>query len=159
MKKLATILLVSLFAFNFINAEEAKKKSTDEYIKDLQSESAEVVITAAQNLGEKKVVEAIDPLIEVIKTHESAKVRIAVASSLGKMGTKGEPTTTLSKVIMKDNDNSVVYASLLAILNLGDVKNEAALEAVKFCEENKSDDIFIKDVVSKLTVAISGEKK
>ncbi len=162
MKKLYIIGILLSFAYTGASAglyaQSAEKKTTAEYIEDLKSDDDAVVITAVQALGQSKSTDAMDPLIEVIKTHENPRVRISAASSLGLMGTKEQPTTALSEVVQNDEDDSVVYASLLAILNLADVNNPAASEAVQFCDENKSDDPYIKDVVDRLKAAIGGAK-
>ena len=128
----------------------ATNKSVDEYRKDLKSDNDTLVIEAARGLGAKKSKDAIDDLIAVIKSHKNPKVRIALANSLGMMGTKKQPTTALNEVVQSDGDNSVVYASLLAILNLADFKNASATEALDYCEKNKTDDPFITDVVKRI---------
>lgn len=138
---------------------EEKKKTTKEYIVDLKSDNDATVITASKNLGEAKAKEAIEPMIEAVKTHQNPKVRIALASGLGLMETKTQPTTALSEVIKTDDDNSVVYASLLAILNLKDFDNPATKEAIDYCEKNKTGDEYITDVVKKIHAALDKVKK
>ena len=152
-KRIFVVILISFFGAG-LWAQGSGKKTTDEYIADLSSNDDAVVITAAQQLGAAKAKEAIDPLVQVIQTRENPKVRISAASSLGRMGEKGTPTTALSSVVQSDEDNSVVYASLLAILNLADFDNPAAIEALEYCEKNKADDEFIADVVSRIRSAM-----
>jgi len=159
MKKLIALCTFTILIFGNAAIYGQNKKTADDYINDLSSGDDTVVITAVQNLGNSKNKDAIDPLINTIKTHQNPRVRIATASSLGKMGTKGEPTTALRDVVMNDDNNSVVYASLLAILNLGDFDNPAAKEALEFCEENKTDDVEISDVVKRIYDVMSKKKK
>jgi hypothetical protein len=143
MKKFAAVLLfVPLFALS--------AKGKKEYIEDLKSADDSVAIAAAQYLGNEGVKDAIEPLGEVLKSNRSAGVRIAAASALGKMDTKGRPTTLLREAIEVDQDNQVVYTQLLALLNLKDVDNADLARAVEFCEKNKQSDIFISDIVARI---------
>ena len=41
-----------------------------------------------------------------------------------------------------------------AIFNLKDFSNKDALGAVEYCEKNKMDDVFIKDIISKIRKAM-----
>jgi len=152
MKKVSTLVLSLLMISSAILG--AENKTVDEYRADLTSEDDQVVMDAATALGQKKSKDAMDDLIEVIKTHENPQVRIRVADTLGRMGTKEQPTNALNDVIQNDEDNAVVYAALLAILNLGDFGNPSAEEAIDFCEQNKSDDPYITDVVKRLREAM-----
>ncbi len=143
MKKIALLLLLAPML-----AIAAKEKA--EYIADLKSADDGVAIAAAQYLGNDAVKDAIEPLGEVVKSNRSAGVRIAAASALGRMDTKGRPTTLLKESIEADQDNQVVYTGLLAILNLKDTDNADLLKAVEFCETNKKSDIYITDIVARI---------
>lgn len=155
MIKRTFVLVLILFFGAAISAQSGEtKKSVDEYIGDLKSSDDAVVITAARQLGLVKAKPAIDPLVEVLKTNKNPQVRISAASSLGQIGEKGAPTNALSSAVQTDEDNAVVYASLLAILNLADFDNPSAEEALDYAEKNKSDDEFIKDVVSRIRKAM-----
>jgi HEAT repeat protein len=138
----AVMLLVPIMA--------VAAKNKKEYIEDLKSADDAVVIAAAQYLGNDGVKDAIEPLGEVLKSNRSAGVRIAAASALGKMDTKGRPTTLLREAIEADQDNHVVYTQLLALLNLKDVDNADLARAIEFCENNKQSDIFINDIVARI---------
>ncbi|HMV35575.1 MAG TPA: HEAT repeat domain-containing protein [Turneriella sp.] len=143
MKKFAAVLL-------FAPILALSAKDNKEYIDDLKSADDGVAIAAAQYLGNDGVKDAIEPLGEVVKSNRSAGVRIAAASALGKMDTKGRPTTLLREAIEVDQDNQVVYTELLALLNLKDVDNADLTRAVEFCEKNKQSDIFISDIVARI---------
>lgn len=158
MKKIFLSVLILSLATG-VSAAEEKKKTTNEYIADLKSDNDALVIAASKNLGEAKAKEAIDAMIVAVKSHQNPKVRIALASGLGLMETKNQPTTALDEVIKSDDDNSVVYASLLAILNLKDFDNPAARDAVEYCEKNKAGDEYITDVVKKIRAAIEKLQK
>lgn len=158
MKKRLLPVLILLISFTAAQAEE-KKKSPKEYIADLKSDNDETVMTAARELGAAKAKDAIDPMIERIKSHQNPRVRIVLAKGLGLMETKKQPTTALSEVVQADDDNSVVYASLLAILNLKDFDNPDAAKALEYCEKNKANDPYIADVVKKIRDAMKTNKK
>ncbi len=143
MKKFAAVLL-------FAPILALSAKDNKEYIDDLKSADDGVAIAAAQYLGNDGVKDAIEPLGEVVKSNRSAVVRIAAASALGKMDTKGRPTTLLREAIEVDQDNQVVYTELLALLNLKEVANADLTRAVEFCEKNKQSDIFISDIVARI---------
>jgi len=140
--------LVVVFLFAPLLALAAKDKK--EYIEDLKSADDAVAIAAAQYLGNDGVKDAIEPLGEVVKSNRSAGVRIAAASALGKMDTKGRPTTLLREAIEVDQDNQVVYTQLLALLNLKDLNNADLARALEFCEKNKQSDIFIADIIARI---------
>jgi HEAT repeat protein len=164
MKKIILPVLILFLAAGLQAVEkktttEEKKKTTKEYIADLKSDDDVTVIKASKNLGETKAKEAIDAMIEAMKSHQNPKVRIALASGLGMMETKNQPTTALGDVIKTDDDNSVVYASLLAILNLADFGNPSTQAAIDFCEKNKAGDEYIADVVKKIHEALDKNKK
>lgn len=143
MKKIALLCFlipaVALFA-----------KSKDEYLNDLKSSDDATAIAAAQYLGNDGAKDAIEPLGELLKSNRSAGVRIAAAAALGRMDTKGRPTTLLREAIEADQDNQVVYTELLALLNLKDLDNADLTRAVEFAEQNKSSDFFIGDIIARI---------
>jgi hypothetical protein len=159
MKKILFPVLILLFSISSVYSQEAKKKTPKDYIVDLKSDNDETVMTAARELGAAKAKDAIEPMIESIKSHQNPKVRIVLAKGLGLMGTKQQPTSALSEVVKSDDDNSVVYASLLSILNLKDFENPDAISALEFCEQNKSSDPYINDVVKKIRDVMKTSKK
>jgi HEAT repeat protein len=143
MKKIVPILML-LAAFG-LSAKDKK-----ENIADLKSADDAVAIKAAQELGADGTKDAIEPLGEVVKSNRSAGVRIAAASALGRMDTKGRPTTILREAIEADQDNQVLYTELLAILNLKDTENPDLAKALDYCEANKKSDIYIADIVTRI---------
>lgn len=162
MKKIFVPVLILIMAAGLQAEEkkaEEKKKSTNEYIADLKSDKDADVIKAAKSLGEAKAKEATDAMVVAMKSHQNPKVRIALADGLGMMETKGQPTTALGEIVQSDDDNAVVYSALLAILNLADFENPAAAKALEFCEQNKSKDAFIADVVKRIHTAMDKVKK
>jgi len=132
----------------FVTGLAAKEKA--ELITDLKSADDGLAITAAQQLGNDTVKDAIEPLGELLKSNRAAGVRIAAASALGRMDTKGRPTTLLREAIEADQDNQLVYTELLALLNLKDTANPDMERAIEFCETNKTSDIYIADIVTRI---------
>lgn len=143
MKKLLPLLFL-------VPALALSAKDKAEYIADLKSADDAVAIKAAQELGNDTVKDAIEPLGEVIKSNRAAGVRIAAASALGRMDTKGRPTTLLREAIEAEQDNQLVYTELLALLNLKDTDNADMSRAIDYCETNKKSDIFIADIVTRI---------
>lgn len=134
-----------------VGALSAKDKA--EFIADLKSTDDAVATAAAQHLGKEGVKDAIEPLGELVKSNRATGVRIAAAAALGKMDTKGRPTTILREAIEAEQDNQVLYTELLAILNLKDVNNPDLDKAVTYCEANKAHDRFVADVVKRIRKA------
>jgi HEAT repeat protein len=143
MKKIVSILVL-------IAATGLSGKDKKENIADLKSADDAIAIKAAQELGADGVKDAIEPLGEVIKSNRAAGVRIAAASALGRMDTKGRPTSILKESIEADQDNHVVYTELLALMNLADLENPDLSKAVEFCENNKKSDVYISDILTRI---------
>ncbi|HRP68502.1 MAG TPA: HEAT repeat domain-containing protein [Turneriella sp.] len=143
MKKLIVITLLAA-------ATALWAKSAEENIADLKSADDAVAIKAAQELGADGAKAAIEPLGDVVKSNRSTGVRIAATSALGRIAEKGRTTTILKESIEADQDNQVVYTSLLALMNIADVTNPDLVKAIEFCETNKKSDPFISDIVERL---------
>ncbi|MDH5720602.1 MAG: HEAT repeat domain-containing protein [Spirochaetia bacterium] len=145
-KKFISILIIYFFAAGAVLAQKANA----DYIKDLKSDDEKKAVEACEGLGKAVAKEAIDALIETLTNNENIKVRIAAAIALGRMEEKGKPTTALKGAVENDESNDVVYAALLSILNLKDFANPDAKKALEYCEENKSDDVLIKDIIDRI---------
>lgn len=140
----------TVLAFICLSLVSLYAKEKAELINDLKSADDALAITAAQQLGNDTVKDAIEPLGEVVKSNRAAGVRIAAASALGRMDTKGRPTSLLREAIEIDQDNQLVYTELLALLNLKDTANPDLERAITFCESNKTSDIYIADIVTRI---------
>ena len=140
---------ISTFVFLFVSLTSgfAKDKEEADYIADLNSKENQLVIIACKKLGEIKSKKSIQALIDTLGEHENPRVRIAAASSLGQTETKGSPTDALKETVENDESNDVVYSALLAMGNLQDFENPNVEASLNYCEENKQDDPFIKDIV------------
>ena len=156
MKKIAILSTIAL-AFTF--SSTAADKSNEAYINDLTSDDQALVNSACLHLGKEEEKKAIDEIINVIKTSTTnTGTKVSCIDALSKMGEKGNPTTSLKEVVETDEDNSVVYSALLAILNLKDFENEDAETALNYASENKKDDTLMSDIVERIKEAMEKAK-
>ncbi len=128
--------------------------NVDEKIKDLQSEDDAKVIAAAQWLGKEGEKKAVDPLIKLAKSERSPVVRIHAISALGLIQEKGKTTTELKGIISQEVDKSVVYAALVALMNVKDFENADFKTALETAEQKHQDDIYIKDIIQRIRKAL-----
>lgn len=156
MKRITSILLITLFS-----TAVWAKKSDEQYIADLKSDDDKTVITAANYLGQEEVKDAVDPLITVVKTHKNPRARAAAATSLGLVGEKKteKVTPVLRYVVENDEEKDVVYAAMIAMLNLGDYENEDTLKALDYADQNHRDDKYIADMVDRIKKKKEEEEK
>ena len=151
MKKIAILSTIAL-AFTF--STTAADKSNKDYINDLTSNDQALVSSACLHLGKEEEKKAIVQIIDAInKSTNTGTTKVSCIDALSKMGEKGEPTTSLKKIVETDKDNSVVYSALLGILNLKDFENQDVEAALDYASENKEDDDLIKDIVKRIKEA------
>ena len=79
------VLMSVCFLFGMFSLSYADAKNA-ELIDMLKSEKREQRYKAAQLLGERKVKEAVEPLIERLKVEKDPSVRIVVVQALHKIG-------------------------------------------------------------------------
>ena len=88
----------------------AQKTSDQEYnqylINSLNDENIGIRTSAAQLLGERKVQEAVDPLIKMLKSEKQYSARIVVAVALFNIGDE-KALPELKKVAKSDKDKCV----------------------------------------------------
>lgn len=125
--------------------EKEKAKSSKEYIADLSSENEDIVIKAADWIGQNQEKSAIPKLTQLLKNGKGIKVRVFAAIALGKIG---EESTIeyLNEALLNDQNANVRYSVLLAIHRIGSTKS---LDALKKAKEMESDP-FIKDYIKKM---------
>ncbi len=146
--------------FFVVFAISSKEKSKADYIKDLSSEDSKKLIAASDYMGSKKVDSSILRLIQLLQDHDDVRVRISVAAALGQQKKETKKIIqALRSAVENDESNEVVYTSLLALGNIAEKNNKDALAAVKYCEDNKKDDIFIKDIIQRVRDMVSPKKK
>lgn len=149
MNRLSIISFLFLFALGSTYGQ-----AQSSLLDNLSSDDSKVAIEAAKSLGRQKDATAIKPLLKAAESHPDYKVRSAAAAALGNMETKPEITSGLKKVVESDANNAVVYAALVAIFNQKDFSNKDSIKAVEYCEKNKMDDAFIKDIITKIRKAM-----
>ena len=105
--KLGLALVLTVFLSSVLLAHPLNNKEYDQYlIKALQDENVGIRTSAAQLLGERKVVEAVKPLVKMLKTEENNSARIVVAMALYQIGGK-KATVALREAAAKDKNKTV----------------------------------------------------
>jgi len=105
--KLGLALVLTVFLSSVLLAHPLNNKEYDQYlIKALQDENVGIRTSAAQLLGERKVVEAVKPLVKMLKTEENTSARIVVAMALYQIGGK-KATVALREAAAKDKNKTV----------------------------------------------------
>lgn len=100
------LVLVALVA-NVTLAQPVAEKEYDQYlIKALKDDNVGVRSSAAQLLGERKVAEAVDPLVNMIKSEDNSGARIVAAMALFQIGAE-DAIPTLKAVARKDSNKTV----------------------------------------------------
>lgn len=147
-------IVMLMVAAAFLQPAFAKEKQ--DYINDLSSNDLGIVKEASKWLGEEKPKDAIGPMLNAVRNQRSNAAKIAIITALGNYkDNEGEPTTGLRSVIETDADNNVVYSALLAIMNVKDFKNPDTLKAIDYCETNKQDDPFLRDITGRMRKIIT----
>ncbi|MFZ5519155.1 MAG: HEAT repeat domain-containing protein [Candidatus Zhuqueibacterota bacterium] len=86
---LTAVLALALVSFAAAQTQPLNDKEYDQYlINSLQDENAGIRTSAAQLLGERKVENAVDPLIQLMRSDKCHSVRIIAALALYKIGDK-----------------------------------------------------------------------
>jgi HEAT repeat protein len=105
--KLGLALVLTVFLTSVLLAHPLNDKEYDQYlIKALQDENLGIRTSAAQLLGERKVVEAVEPLAKMLKTEENTSARIVYAMALYQIGDE-KATVALKKAAAKDKNKTV----------------------------------------------------
>lgn len=149
--KIHTLISMAFIAFL---AAPLAANTTDDKIKDLQSTDDAKAIAAAQWLSKEKEKKAVEPLINVAKSERNPVVRIHAIAALGLIKEKGQATTALKTLIDTDANNSIVYASLVALLNIQDFDNADFKAAIEIADQKHQDDIYIKDILVRIHKAL-----
>lgn len=105
--KLSLALVLAVFLTSVLVAQPVDEKEYDQYlIKSLQDENVGIRTSAAQLLGERKVAEAVKPLVKMLTTEENTSARIVVAMALYQIGDE-KALSTLKKVAASDKNKTV----------------------------------------------------
>lgn len=119
MKNLAKIglaFVLMILLANVVFAQPVAEKEYDQYlIKSLKDENVGVRSSAAQLLGERKVKDAVDPLVKMVKSEDNSGARIVAAMALYQIGNeKALPTL---KTVATNDKNKTVRRVVSAIVN------------------------------------------
>ncbi len=99
-------------------SQELNGKEYDQYlIKALKDENIGIRSSAAQLLGERKVQEAVKPLVNLLKTEKHYGVRIVVAVALHQIGDE-KVLSILKERYKKDRNQTVKHVLAGLIENL-----------------------------------------
>jgi len=118
MKKLVKISCAFFVILLIAGAAFSQTMSETEYdqylLKCLKDENIGIRTSAAQILGERRVPEAVDPLIKMLKSEKQYSARIVVALALFSIGDK-KAIPELQKLAKSDKNKSVrtVTASIV----------------------------------------------
>ncbi|HEX9971127.1 MAG TPA: HEAT repeat domain-containing protein [bacterium] len=114
--KIGLALVLTILLTNVVFAQPVEEKEYDQYlIKALKDENVGVRSSAAQLLGERKVVDAVDPLVKMVKSEDNSGARIVAAMALYQIGDE-KALPTLKTVAAKDK-NKTVRRVVTAIVN------------------------------------------
>ncbi|MCI0495944.1 HEAT repeat domain-containing protein [candidate division KSB1 bacterium] len=110
MKNLAKIglaFVLMILLTNVVFAQPVDEKEYDQYlIKALKDENVGVRTSAAQLLGERKVTDAVDPLVKMVKSEDTSGARIVAAMALYQIGAE-QALPTLKTVATNDKNKTV----------------------------------------------------
>ena len=105
--KLSLALVLTMLLSSVLLAHPLGDKEYDQYlINALQDENIGIRTSAAQLLGDRKVVEAVKPLVKMLKTEENTSARIIAAMALYQIGDE-KATVALKEAAAKDKNKTV----------------------------------------------------
>jgi HEAT repeat protein len=105
--KLSLALVLTVLLSSVLLANPLGDKEYDQYlIKALQDENIGIRASAAQLIGERKVVEAVKPLVKMLKTEENTSARIIAAMALYQIGDE-KATVALKEAAANDKNKTV----------------------------------------------------
>lgn len=150
----AMILAVSVSFAQDKKPEEKKpvKKSSEQYIADLNPSSDEKTISeAAEWAGNEKEKKAVKNLVSLINDNREG-VRLNVVIALGYIGDETS-VDSLNNSMLNDASSEVRYAAILSTLRIGSKKS---IDSWKKVKEQESDP-YIKDVITKMEEKAKGK--
>ncbi len=116
MKTLIRLCLAFALLFiisNASNAQHAGMTATEynQYlISALKDSNIGIRSSAAELLGQRKVIEAVDPLIKMLNTEKNDSFRILIALALQKIGDR-KALTALKKTSQQDKSSTVRHVA------------------------------------------------
>lgn len=105
--KLSLTVVLAVFLSSTLLAQPVDDKQYDQFlIKSLQDENVGIRSSAAQLLGERKVGDAVSPLVQMFKAEKNPSARIVVAVALYQIGDE-KALPALKKAAAKDKSKTV----------------------------------------------------
>jgi HEAT repeat protein len=161
---MAMATLAGILGLTTVHADVIKKEDVPKYINFLKTgTSAKVRANAAEELGHRGAVrasdveDAIDPLINALKTDKDADVRKACAIALGDIAIEPEKCVEALTEALKDKSPVVKIAAIQALGQFGE-RATSALQPLRDIAKNK-DDKKISQAANIAVKTISGAKK
>lgn len=119
--KLGLVLVLTLFLASVLLAHPLSDKQYNQYlINALQDENVGIRTSAAELLGERKVAEAVEPLIKMLKTEQNTSARIIFAMALYKIGDE-KAAAALKQIAAKDKNKTVRHVVAAMVQKLESV--------------------------------------
>lgn len=138
-----------------VAAQTPKKDDVPKYIKNLTAKDVNerlAAVDALAKIGELKKVYAKDawePLCNVVRKDDDAKVRAAAAQALGRIDADPEKATPALMEGLKDKERAVQIASALGLGALGAGARDAVPALKDMVEKAKAEVAAAKDEVAK----------
>ena len=160
---IVAVTLLALLGLGSLEAQLPKKEDTPKNLNLLKSsKSAKDRAFAAEQLGLRgqvratDVKEAVEPLMEAVKSDESASVRRAAATALGQIAPDPEKAVPALTGALKDKAKDVRMAAALALGAFGP-EARSALPALREMAGEK--DKKVSQAAKLAMKSISGKKK
>ncbi len=120
--KLGLALVLTILLSNALLAQPVDEQKYDQYlITALQDENIGIRSSAAQLLGERRVVDAVNPLVTMLTTEQNASARIVIAMALYRIGDE-RALPTLKKVANSDKSKTVRHVVTAIVQKLESVE-------------------------------------
>ena len=105
--KLSLALFLTLLLSSVLMAHPNNDKEYDQYlINALQDENIGIRTSAAQLIGERKVVKAVEPLVKMLKSEKNSSARIVYAMALYQIGDE-KATAALKEAVIREKNKTV----------------------------------------------------
>ncbi len=145
-KRVIAVLAVLLFTSAVFASD------SDKYLSDLDAAKDEqVIVKAADWLGEKKENQAVSKLVGLL-TDSRDMVRLHSVMALGYIGEE-DSVEAINNILLTDKNATVRYAALLSTVRIGSKKSIPVWEKAKTTET----DPYIKDFLLKMEEKAKGK--
>ncbi len=150
MKRIVFTFITILMATALVGAD--KKKSAEDYMKDLNpAKDEKLIVEAADYMGKQEEKDAVPKLIKLLNDSRE-NVRLHAVMALGYIGEESA-VDSINKVLLNDSSSNVRYAAVLTTFRIGSKKSYDTIKKVK---ESESDP-FIQDFLKKMEEKLKGK--